>query len=87
MLEFVDNDAAYFAWLGEHTQGYVVNCYRNPTPSYLVLHRTSCYHIQRWQGRRSTADYRKMCADTEQPLEDRAAGIGGTLTRCRSCQP
>ena len=84
---FVDNDEGCFAWLAAHHEGFVVNCYRLPTASYLVLHRAPCHHIQRWEGRNSTRDYAKACAETEQALHDWAATLGGTATRCGSCQP
>ena len=87
MMRFVDDDAAYFTWLPAHPEGLVVNCYRNPTPSYLMLHRATCHHIQRWDGRRSTCDYIKVCADAEGDLREWAATVGGVPTRCRSCQP
>jgi hypothetical protein len=87
MEHFIDNDEGYFSWLGAHSDGFVVNCYRNPTASYLVLHRASCSHIQRWEGRRSTCDYGKVCSTHDQALIDCAERLGGTLARCGTCQP
>jgi hypothetical protein len=88
VIQFIDDDDGYFRWLENHPEGYVVNCWRNPTPAYLVLHRAPCRHIQRWEGRTSTSSqYRKVCAEAEHELHGWAAGLSGELTRCRSCQP
>jgi hypothetical protein len=45
IVEFMDNDKGYVAWLSEHPDGFVLNCGRPPTPSYLVLHRATCWSI------------------------------------------
>jgi hypothetical protein len=88
MTQFIDDDADYFAWIDANPTGFVVNCYRNPTPTYLFLHRSTCYHIQHWEGRTLTEGaYRKVCAPMVAELQGFAAGLGGTLTPCRSCQP
>lgn len=44
---FKDDDPGFLGWRDSHPNGYVVNAYRNPTPDYLMLHRTSCPHLQR----------------------------------------
>ena len=87
MTEFVDNDEGYLAWIDAHPEGYVVNCYRKPTASYLILRRGRCSHIQRAEGRRNTVDYIKVCSDSEPDLRNFAEHLGGSLTRCQSCQP
>ncbi|MGI4791652.1 MAG: hypothetical protein ACRYFS_22750 [Janthinobacterium lividum] len=87
MTPFLDNDEGYFDWLKAHPEGFVANSYRKPTATYLFLHRATCLHIQRWPSRRSTLDYQKVCAASEQALQNWAATVGGALTRCRTCQP
>ncbi len=87
MEHFIDADERYFVWLATYPEGFVVNCYRNPTASYLILHRASCRHIQQREGRRSTKDYGKVCVTQEQILIDWAARIGGALTECGFCKP
>jgi hypothetical protein len=50
-LHFVDDDRAYESWLEGNRSGFVVNCRREPTSAYLILHRASCWTIngrQRW---------------------------------------
>ncbi len=34
IVEFMDNDKGYVAWLAEHPDGFVLNCDRQPRPSY-----------------------------------------------------
>ena len=65
-----DEDGS-IAWLAEHPDGFVLNCYRNPTPSYLVMHRATCWSINGTpsRGRSWTNDPKKVCADTVAELE------------------
>ena len=88
MESISNNDQKYFAWLESHGDGFVVNTYSKPSASYMVLHRATCYHIQRWTGRTSTCgSYLKVVTDDVSELHAWAAGLGGTLTACRTCQP
>jgi hypothetical protein len=83
---FAGSDDDYYAWLAGHPNGFVVNTYHTPNPNHLFLHRATCYHIQRWEGRTSTCGkYSKMCAESEQELLDWAASLGGTPTWCSHC--
>ena len=88
--QFVDNDPGYEGWLESHPDGFVVNTYRTPHPSYLMLHRSTC----RWisgvppRGDRWTGDYAKVCAEDRADLERWARDeVGGTLRGCMKCQP
>jgi len=76
--EFIDRDDLYLAWLAKHPKGFVLNCYRKPTPSYLVLHRAACGSINGTpsRGQSWTRDYRKVCADTVPELEKWASPYG-----------
>ena len=65
---FDSNDDAYQAWLVAHPRGYVLNVRRNLAPSYMVLHRTSCYTIRNYHERSKPGGftergYIKVCAD------------------------
>lgn len=87
MPTFLDDDAGYLTWLARNPNGYVLNAYRNPTPGYLVLHRTSCHTIsgEPARGSRWTHDYRKICGqqlDLEQWAGDE---FGATAERCGVC--
>jgi hypothetical protein len=39
--EFVDEDDRYLDWLADHPNGFVLNCGRKPSPSYLILASSS----------------------------------------------
>ena len=55
VLHFVDDDAGYRMWLRAHGNGFVLNAYRNPTPSYLKLHRAGCLTVLNWPTAGSTS--------------------------------
>lgn len=82
-----DLDADFLGWLVEHPDGFVLNHDHEPRQSYLVLHRTSCYH---WKdSRRWLASYSKTCADSIGELQDWARTHTGSseLQRCTHCAP
>lgn len=37
---FTDDDQGYLDWLERHPAGFVVNTFRIPNPSYVILHVT-----------------------------------------------
>jgi hypothetical protein len=86
---FRDDDAGYLAWIQQHSDGFVVNAERRPTPSYLILHRADCTFITRAsQQGRWTADYVKVCAPAVAELERWASRVvGGRLQPCHWCAP
>ncbi len=85
---FKDQDEPCFQWLAQHPSGFVVNTTRSPSPKYLMLHKSGCLHIQRWEGRQLTAQYIKACSDKKGELVEWArTRVGGELTPCRSCSP
>ncbi len=87
MPDFPDSDQAYFAWLAANPNGYVVNCYENPSPIYLVLHRATCRHIAS-PARRVGNGYRKVCSNDAAELDRWAANdVGGSLSRGCTCRP
>jgi hypothetical protein len=86
---FRDDDDGYAAWLAGHPSGFVLNTTRSPTPSYLVLHRSSCRFISGVppSGRRWTKDYLKVCADSSAELWRWARAISAQPTHCGFCTP
>ena len=64
---FQDDDSGYLTWLASHPDGFVLNSYRNPRPSYLRLHMASCRNISGIpaNGARWTATYVKRCGTRE----------------------
>jgi hypothetical protein len=86
---FRDDDEGFFDWLDDHPGGFFLNCERNPTARYLVLHRPDCPHFK---GDRThlnwTKDYIKLAADTRSDLEDWATdgfGDSAEISLCTSC--
>jgi hypothetical protein len=72
MRIFEDDDAGYLAWIDGHQHGFVVNTFRKPDPSYLMLHRASCGTIRGKpaRGERWTAGgFIKACAETRADLD------------------
>lgn len=88
MTIFTDDDQGYFSWLAHHRDGFVVNANRTPSAKYLVLHQSQCYHIQKWEGYKSTVTYIKICSDNKAELHEWARrNFNGQLKVCRTCNP
>ena len=86
IVEFMNNDKGYVAWLADHPDGYVLNCERPPRPSSLTLHRATCWTISRRSGNNWTVNYQKVCADTFEEIASWAGQIGPPLS-CGFCAP
>jgi hypothetical protein len=87
---FSDDEDGYLAWLAEHPDGYVLNSYRNPSASYLKLHRAACGRIQGAppRGTTWTRPYIKVCADSRPVVEAWAlATTAGSVSPCGWCLP
>lgn len=85
---FRDAESDYLAWITRHSEGWVVNCSRSPSPGYLVLHRADCWTIgARAGGNYTTGDYIKVCAVHRSRLDSWAVdSVGGELTLCGFCE-
>jgi hypothetical protein len=90
MTWFVDDDAAYEAWLAAHAEGYVANTWARSQGGASVLHRATCRRISGKPpaGRVWTHFYGKACA------EDRAEVVAWVKARtgkdpvtCATCLP
>jgi hypothetical protein len=88
LIEFIDDDKGYIAWLAEHPDGCVLNCGRPPAPSYLVIHRAICKTISGTpaRGRNWTVTYQKVCGDTFDEVSTWAGQIGPP-SDCGICKP
>ena len=63
MQTFVDAEDAYLAWVGRHTDGYVLNAGRTEAPSTsVVLHSATCWSISGAYSNYTTRDYIKVCS-------------------------
>lgn len=73
---FSGNDGAYLEWLKANPNGFVVNARTRDDPSYLVLHRATCWTISRAGskpgGGFTERAYRKLCADSVEELSSLA---------------
>ena len=85
LVAFEDNDRDYLFWTSQNARGYVVNCYRNPTTDYLMLHWADCHTINGSQSPWTTGDFAKVCSPSLSTLEDWASGLGGSLQKCEKC--
>jgi hypothetical protein len=84
---FKDRDADYLEWCRDHPSGFVVNTTRSSSPSYMKLHRASCWTVIRLfgRGRQLTGPYIKVCAMSRQDLESWATRHQGVLDPCPLC--
>jgi hypothetical protein len=87
---FKDQDREYLQWRWANPKGFIVNCARNPGPSYLLLHRVSCPTLAKLSSKAKcwTKDYIKVCSLDRTELERWARDkIRGTLKPCQFCNP
>jgi hypothetical protein len=87
---FEDDDTGYLAWVEIHPRGFVVNSFRKPVPSYLVLHRATCGTITGApaRGKSWTREPIKVCSETRSDLDMWARdSAGGPLQSCGLCKP
>ena len=88
---FVDDDSAYVHWVGENPNGYVVNTYRQPSRSYLVLHRSNCRTVtgKPTHGAEWTVNYAKVCSNDLAELAGWARQNFELqrIVGCKNCKP
>lgn len=86
-ITFDDEEDAYQAWLTANPLGYVVNRRREHDPTYLKLHRPTCWHIRSDpKGNFTTNAYLKVCSLSLEKLQRWAREqIGGPLDPCANC--
>jgi hypothetical protein len=83
---FEENDRDYLRWTRQNSRGCVVNCYRRPTPEYLMLHWADCYTINGTQSPWTSGDFAKVCSPSLTAQEDWAQTvIGGQVQKCEKC--
>jgi 5-methylcytosine-specific restriction enzyme A len=93
-LVFQEKEHVYLEWLFQHSQGYVLNTYSEPSDDYLVLHSAQCKVISRPKRGAHPAcftgnGYIKVCADDIQGLKDWITELGfNDFTKtCELCNP
>ena len=53
VILYEDDEVSYLEWISEHPDGHVVNMRRWLDPDYLVLHRATCFSINRHRNMRA----------------------------------
>jgi hypothetical protein len=87
---FDHDDAGYLGWLAANPGGFVINCGRPASASYIMLHRASCGTItgRPANGGVWTDDYQKVCAPKRADLVAWAVlSTGAAPSPCGICHP
>jgi hypothetical protein len=87
---FDHDDAGYLSRLAADPDGFVLNCGRPASASYLPLHRASCRRINGTpaNGAHWTISYRKVCSPSRLELETWAQqNTGASPSPCLVCCP
>lgn len=86
---FIDDDQGFQQWMADHSQGYILNCHREPKATYLVLHTAQCWTLNQLPegGSSWTTMYRKVCSIDRAALNHWANQIGGQPKPCEHCNP
>ena len=92
VLKFIDDDAGFINWRDTHPNGFIVNAARTPKASYLKLHRTSCYSMNKLRPGYChwTEQYIKICSERVEDLDDwarRNVSQNAKLQPCKHCNP
>lgn len=92
LVIFKNQEKQYFDWIGRHREGYVLNTTRNPSPSYMVLHRATCATVERYlgkakQGAFTERQFIKVCSTSPSALRRwaRANGAADFSAQCSHC--
>jgi hypothetical protein len=90
---FIDDDDQYLSFLAQpaNRSGYVLNTYRKPNASYIILHRATCRHVQGEPSRGkqwTSGDYLKIWGATIADLTSwTSANLQCVPTPCGACRP
>lgn len=89
---FEKQEAAYRAWVRDHSGGFVLNTHMKLSPTYMVLHRATCRHVTKYFGSATDGGfterkYRKVCAEAVAPIADWVHAHQGKLSTCSHCCP
>ena len=91
---FDGNDIAYRDWLVANPDGYVLNSWRTPSPSYIVLHRSGCTSVNPATGNTKPGGfterrYIKVCssqiAELQQWARKHGRLDGSFSVQCSKC--
>ena len=88
VVAFVDDDAGYHEWLRTYPKGFVLNCNRQPSSGYRILHRATCPFISRLGANMATftGEYIKICSTDRAAVRQGAfTNAGAEGTPCQHC--
>ncbi len=88
-IEFINDDNGYKSWLESHQSGFVLNCWKEPSPKYLMLHRAICGTINTDKRTNWTTNlYKKICSESRNAIEGWCQKhVGGKPSNCGLCKP
>lgn len=74
-IVFKDNEQEYMHWIKENPMGYVLTTFRDVSPRYLSLHRSTCRKISQYtnkmtEGAFTCKTYIKICSNSTGDLLD-----------------
>ena len=91
MRIFDRDDAGYVDWLESNPHGFVLNSYRGPKTSYLILHQAVCKSVSRIADppvRWTTSEFIKVCATDVAEIEEWCGNKTGSSPQpCGMCRP
>lgn len=87
MLIFINDDAAYRAWIVRHRDGFVIDAKRKPTRNHVVLHRANCPLVKpHKRARLTTHGHIKACSlDRHELATWTEEETGGGVRECPDC--
>lgn len=89
MIVFIDEERAYLYWVAHHRTGFVLDCFRKPSKSRLMIHRATCAEIKASTSKHThwtTGRHMKACSLDVEPLKAWAVEQAGTEAQlCPRC--
>ena len=89
MIVFLDEERAYLYWVAHHRTGFVLDCFRKPSKSRLMVHRANCAEIKASASKHThwtTGRHMKACSLDVEPLKAWAVEQAGTEPQlCATC--
>ncbi|MFD3165201.1 hypothetical protein [Herpetosiphon sp. NSE202] len=92
-IVFDGDDEAYFNWMEQHPEGFVLNVFRSSIVGPHVVHRSNCGHIRRGPGMDAgaftTRTQYKVAAFTVDQLETwrNYYQPDAAIKYCQTCNP
>lgn len=89
MIVFIDEERAYLYWVAHHRAGFVLDCFRKPSKSRLMVHRPTCAEIKASSNKHThwtTGRHMKACSLDVESLKAWVIDQAGTEPQlCPTC--